>query len=324
MPASHDQCAALNSGQWVIVAGGLAQLLCNLRRSAARARTYGSGRRHYRHNRGRARPQAVDDLRVRLLGKTGEITPKLKSLGAMDPRARALRPRKLCVSRTGQHRNCRAQGALETAELERELATETNRPVASGCRGARERPSGRPSDGRARRNLRGSGFSVATGRRSRPMVQFHRAQHAGKPPGPRDAGHLLSRTARGEEPCAPDPYVAGADPNACKAGAPSGHCARPRLPLGQRRHAHADVPSDRRSGDRQGITLGHLKWTLETFLKAFFERDDIVLRLRQLLPVHRALGRSRCRLVDRQGPARASAGSKAGWKFWAREWSIPR
>lgn len=30
----------------------------------------------------------------------------------------------------------------------------------------------------------------------------------------------------------------------------------------------------------QGITLGHLKWTLETFLKAFFERDDIVLRLR--------------------------------------------
>ena len=29
-----------------------------------------------------------------------------------------------------------------------------------------------------------------------------------------------------------------------------------------------------------GIHLGHLKWTLETFLKAFFERDDIVLRLR--------------------------------------------
>jgi len=30
----------------------------------------------------------------------------------------------------------------------------------------------------------------------------------------------------------------------------------------------------------KGITLGHLKWTLDTFLKAFFERDDIVLRLR--------------------------------------------
>lgn len=30
----------------------------------------------------------------------------------------------------------------------------------------------------------------------------------------------------------------------------------------------------------QNIHLGHLKWTLETFLKAFFEREDIVLRLR--------------------------------------------
>jgi len=28
------------------------------------------------------------------------------------------------------------------------------------------------------------------------------------------------------------------------------------------------------------ITLGHLKWALETFLKAFFERDDVVLRMR--------------------------------------------
>ncbi|WP_438827120.1 phenylalanine--tRNA ligase subunit alpha [Sphingomonas bacterium] len=30
----------------------------------------------------------------------------------------------------------------------------------------------------------------------------------------------------------------------------------------------------------KGITLGHLKWTLETFVKAYFERDDIVLRQR--------------------------------------------
>jgi phenylalanyl-tRNA synthetase alpha chain len=30
----------------------------------------------------------------------------------------------------------------------------------------------------------------------------------------------------------------------------------------------------------KGIHLGHLKWTLQTFLKAFFERDDVVLRLR--------------------------------------------
>jgi phenylalanyl-tRNA synthetase alpha chain len=30
----------------------------------------------------------------------------------------------------------------------------------------------------------------------------------------------------------------------------------------------------------KGIHLGHLKWTLETFLKAFFERDDVSIRMR--------------------------------------------
>ena len=30
----------------------------------------------------------------------------------------------------------------------------------------------------------------------------------------------------------------------------------------------------------KGIHMGHLKWTLETFLKAFFEREDVVLRMR--------------------------------------------
>lgn len=30
----------------------------------------------------------------------------------------------------------------------------------------------------------------------------------------------------------------------------------------------------------RGIHLGHLKWTLETFIKAFFGREDIVLRMR--------------------------------------------
>ncbi len=30
----------------------------------------------------------------------------------------------------------------------------------------------------------------------------------------------------------------------------------------------------------KGIHLGHLKWTLETFLRAFFERDDVSIRMR--------------------------------------------
>lgn len=30
----------------------------------------------------------------------------------------------------------------------------------------------------------------------------------------------------------------------------------------------------------RGIHMGHLKWTLETFLRAFFERDDVTIRMR--------------------------------------------
>ena len=30
----------------------------------------------------------------------------------------------------------------------------------------------------------------------------------------------------------------------------------------------------------RAVTMAHLKWTLETFVRAFFERDDIVLRMR--------------------------------------------
>ena len=72
----------------------------------------------------------------------------------------------------------------------------------------------------------------------------------------------------------------------------------------------------------RAITLGHLKWTLETFLQAFFERDDVVLRMRPiLLPLHRAFGRGRRRLVDGERAAASSAGRKAGWRCSAAAWS---
>ena len=47
------------------------------------------------------------------------------------------------------------------------------------------------------------------------------------------------------------------------------------------------------------IHLGHLKWTLETFLKAFFERDDIVLRGRRRRLRLRPLNRTHPATVDR-------------------------
>ena len=41
----------------------------------------------------------------------------------------------------------------------------------------------------------------------------------------------------------------------------------------------------------------------------------------QLLPVHRAVGRGRCRLDDGEGPARGRRAAKAGWRCWAAAWS---
>src|SRR6476661_4876731 len=69
--------------------------------------------------------QDLDSVRVSLLGKSGEITAKLKSLGAMDPDLRAAEAPKIHALRE-QVTNAIAdrKAVLETAELERKLATE--------------------------------------------------------------------------------------------------------------------------------------------------------------------------------------------------------
>ena len=54
----------------------------------------------------------------------------------------------------------------------------------------------------------------------------------------------------------------------------------------------------------RGIHMGHLKWTLETFLKAFLRaRRHRPAAAAELFPLHRALGRGRRRLHPRQRPA---------------------
>jgi phenylalanyl-tRNA synthetase alpha chain len=68
----------------------------------------------------------LDSVRVALLGKSGEITARLKSLGSMDPGARAAEAPKVHALRekvTGAIAERKA--SLEAAELESRLATET-------------------------------------------------------------------------------------------------------------------------------------------------------------------------------------------------------
>ena len=69
--------------------------------------------------------QELDSMRVALLGKSGEITAKLKSLGSMDPDTRAAEAPKIHAEREAVTNAIASRKvALESAELERKLATE--------------------------------------------------------------------------------------------------------------------------------------------------------------------------------------------------------
>ena len=84
------------------------------------------------------------------------------------------------------------------------------------------------------------------------------------------------------------------------------HRAGPHLPLGQRRHPHADVPPGRGAGDRPRhharppqMDAGDLPQGL---LRA---RRHRAAAAAELFPVHRAFGRGRRRLSHGERPARA-------------------
>ena len=69
--------------------------------------------------------QELDSMRVALLGKSGEITAKLKSLGSMDSDTRAAEAPKIHAEREAvTNAIANRKDALENAELERRLATE--------------------------------------------------------------------------------------------------------------------------------------------------------------------------------------------------------
>ena len=70
--------------------------------------------------------QELDSVRVALLGKQGEITSKLKSLGAMDADTRTAEAPKIHALREAvTNAIADRKSALEAADLKRKLATET-------------------------------------------------------------------------------------------------------------------------------------------------------------------------------------------------------
>jgi phenylalanyl-tRNA synthetase alpha chain len=230
--------------------------------------------------------QSLEALRVSALGKSGSITAQLKSLGKMDPQARAAEGPKIHALREAVTAVIAARKAeLENAELERRLASER----IDLSLPAPERPTGtvhpvsQVMDELAE-IFADLGFGVAEGPEIEEqwynftalnMPEFHPARAL------QDTFYLEPRDGEIE------PRVLRTHTSPVQIRSMQEHGAPLRL-IAPGRVYRSDSDATHTPMFHQieglvidkGTTLGHLKWTLETFLKAFFERDDVEIRLR--------------------------------------------
>ncbi len=230
--------------------------------------------------------QALEGVRVRLLGKSGEITALLKSLGSKDADTRAAEAPKIHALRervSGAIADRKA--ALETADLERRLATETidlSLPAPDTSQGT-VHPVSQVMDELAE-IFADLGFSVAEGPEIETqwynftalnMPETHPARAM------MDTFYVEPREAS-EEPLVLRTHTSPVQIRATEAqGAPIYAIAPGRVYRSDSDATHTPMFHQVEGiVIDKAITLGHLKWTLETFLKAFFERDDVVLRMR--------------------------------------------
>jgi phenylalanyl-tRNA synthetase alpha chain len=232
--------------------------------------------------------QALDALRVSALGKSGTITAQLKSLGKMSPDERVTEAPKIHALREAvTDAIAGRKAALETAELEKRLATERvdlSLPSPERPQGS-VHPVSQVMDELAE-IFADLGFAVAEGPEIEEqwfnftalnMPEFHPARamqdtfYARAIDGDADAEAHVLRTHTSPVQIrtmtsSPPPLRLIAPGRVYRSDNDATH-----TPMF---HQIEGLVIDK------AITMGHLKWTLETFLKAFFERDDIVLRMR--------------------------------------------
>jgi phenylalanyl-tRNA synthetase alpha chain len=229
---------------------------------------------------------ALEAVRVAALGKQGVVTALLKTLGGMSPEERTSEgPLIHGLREAVTEAIAERKAALEEAALDQRLATEgldMTLPVAPPREGS-VHPVSQVMDELAE-IFADLGFSVATGpeieddwrnftalnipethpaRAMHDTFYFGREDAEGRPMLLRThTSPVQIRTMQSQEP----PLYIIAPGRTYRSDSDATH-----TPMF---HQIEGLVIDR------GITLGHLKWTLETFLKAFFERDDIVLRMR--------------------------------------------
>jgi phenylalanyl-tRNA synthetase alpha chain len=229
---------------------------------------------------------ALEAIRVSALGKSGTITGLLKTLGGMSPEERAEKAPAIQGLRTAVSDAIAARKeALDSAALDAKLASETldmTLPVSYGRQGSIH-PVSQVLDELAE-IFADLGFAVATGPEIEddwhnftalniPETHPARAMHDTFyfPEVEGDKHRMLLRTHTSpvqirtmtkQKP----PIRIIAPGRVYRSDSDATH-----TPMF---HQIEGLVIDK------GIHLGHLRWTLETFLKAFFEREDIVLRLR--------------------------------------------
>jgi phenylalanyl-tRNA synthetase alpha chain len=228
----------------------------------------------------------LEQLRVAALGKQGEITAKLKSLGSMEPDTRAAEAPKIHALREAVTTAIAERKAtLESADLEQRLATERldlSLPAPESPSGT-VHPVSQVMDELAE-IFADLGFAVAEGPEIETqwynftalnMPENHPARAM------QDTFYLEPRAGEDE------PRVLRTHTSPVQIRAGEAHGAPIRI-IAPGRVYRSDSDATHTPMFHQveglvidkGITLGHLKWTLETFVKAFFERDDIAMRFR--------------------------------------------
>jgi phenylalanyl-tRNA synthetase alpha chain len=232
-----------------------------------------------------SQPEILENIRIQALGKQGEVSGYLKLLGGMSAERRMeLGPIINGLRETVTVALAGKKAALETAALNERLATERldmTLPAPQAHRGS-VHPVSQVMDELAE-IFADMGFAVAEGPEIEddwhnftalniPETHPARAMHDTFyfPPDADGQAKLLRthtspvqiRTMTSQEP----PIRIIAPGRVYRSDSDATH-----TPMF---HQIEGMVIDK------GIHLGHLKWTLETFLKAFFERDDVVLRLR--------------------------------------------
>jgi phenylalanyl-tRNA synthetase alpha chain len=229
---------------------------------------------------------ALDAARIACLGKSGTVTALLKSIGSMDPQTRSVEGPKIHALRERvTSAIAERREALETAELDRKLATERldlslpppERPTGTG------HPVSQVTDELAE-IFADIDFAVAEG----PEIeeQWYNFTALNMPEShPARAMHdtfYCEPREPGEEPRVLRTHTSPVQIRTMQNSPPPLRIIAP----GRVYRSDSDATHTPMFHQIEGLVIdraihmGHLKWTLETFLKAFFERDDIVLRMR--------------------------------------------